>query len=410
MTPLMPKDEAARLEALRRYEVLDTPREEDFDEIVRLAAQICNTPVSLISLVDEKRQWFKGRQGVDVAQTPRDVSFCGHAIVNAPDLMIVPDSAKDPRFKANPLVNGEPNIRFYAGAPLVTPDGHAIGTLCVIDHQPRELTETQKDGLRILSRQVVTQLELRRHLRSLSRAARELADANVELEGFSCAISHDLRGPLRTIIGFSEVLRQHCPGHLDAEGKTLLAQIERSGQRMAEILDDFLRLMRLRKRSLEETTFDMRKLVEEVVEELRTQAGDWKTKIRIGELPVACGDKGLIHQVWVNLISNALKFSRNHPTPRIEIGGKEEPGRFLFFVKDNGVGFEMEYADKLWAAFGRLHGKDFEGTGLGLSIVQRIVQRHGGTVWAEGAPNAGATFWFALPRPEAEACKQAVAA
>ena len=156
----MPEQEAKRLAALRRYGILDTPPESAFDELTRLAAQLCATPIALITLVDEKRQWFKSKVGVSVSETSRDVAFCAHAILQ-PDLFIVPDALKDHRFSSNPLVLHEPKIRFYAAAPLTTSQGYALGTLCVIDRAPREITEEQEAALQALRRQVQAQLEIR---------------------------------------------------------------------------------------------------------------------------------------------------------------------------------------------------------------------------------------------------------
>jgi hypothetical protein len=163
-----PPNERRRLKVLWQYEVLDTFPEAMFDDLTELAAAICEAPISLISLVDEHRQWFKSRQGIELQETERRLSFCAHAICQ-PDLFVVPDATRDKRFARNPLVTGSLGIRFYAGAPLVTPDGHALGTLCVLDQKPRTLTEEQTRALRILSRVVMTQLELRRHSHELQR-------------------------------------------------------------------------------------------------------------------------------------------------------------------------------------------------------------------------------------------------
>jgi GAF domain-containing protein len=161
--------------------VLDTVPEELFDELTELAARICEAPIALISLVDEKRQWFKSRVGLNVTETSRDISFCAHAI-NQPDLFIVPDAALDPRFADNPLVTTDPKIRFYAGAPLVTTDGYALGTLCIIDKVPRELRPDQKQALRILARHVVSQLELRRRSSELHVAHETTKELKSEIE------------------------------------------------------------------------------------------------------------------------------------------------------------------------------------------------------------------------------------
>jgi len=174
-------NEKQRLNVLWQYDVLDTVPEEVFDDLTELAARICEAPIAMITLVDESRQWFKSKVGVTVKETSRDISFCGHAIAHS-DLFIVPDATKDQRFEHNPLVISDPKIRFYAGAPLVTPDGYPLGTLCVIDKIPRELRPDQKSALRTLARHVMTQLELRRR-------SHELAHANKERE----RIENDLR-------------------------------------------------------------------------------------------------------------------------------------------------------------------------------------------------------------------------
>jgi GAF domain-containing protein len=166
------KNEKQRLKVLWQYDVLDSIPEEIFDDLTELAARICEAPIAMITLVDEKRQWFKSKVGVTVSETSRDISFCGRAIEQS-DLFIIPDATMDQRFADNPLVTSDPKIRFYAGAPLITADGYALGTLCVIDKVPRELRPEQKQALRVLARHVMTQLELRRRTGALTRAHAE---------------------------------------------------------------------------------------------------------------------------------------------------------------------------------------------------------------------------------------------
>lgn len=176
----LPKNEAKRLKVLWQYDVLDTVPEAVFDDLADLAAHICEAPIALISLIDEDRQWFKSRVGLSTRQTSRDISFCAHAILQN-GLFVVSDATKDPRFKNNPLVTGPQQIRFYAGMPLRTPDGYALGTLCVIDTKPRQLRVEQKRALRVLARHVETQLELRRHAKELAEARENCQRQRVEL-------------------------------------------------------------------------------------------------------------------------------------------------------------------------------------------------------------------------------------
>ena len=181
MTAPLPIDEDARLENLESYDILDTLPEQAYDDIVRLAAIICGSAMGFITMIDRDRQWFKATLGLDVSETPRDISFCAHALSTPDEVLTVKDAHLDSRFAQNPLVTGEPHIRFYAGAPLVTPENHVLGTLCVADRIPRGMSEEQQEALKALSRQVVTQLELRRQLKELQRSEHRLESALAEL-------------------------------------------------------------------------------------------------------------------------------------------------------------------------------------------------------------------------------------
>ncbi len=188
MNAPLPPNEKQRLKVLWQYDVLDTVPEEVFDDLTELAARICEAPIALISLIDENRQWFKSKVGITVSETSRDLSFCAHAI-GQEGLFIVPDTTKDTRFANNPLVTSDPKIRFYAGAPLITPDGHVLGTLCVIDKVPRELRPEQQQALRVLARHVMTQLELRRHARELATATKARKSTRDELNNAQAEIA-----------------------------------------------------------------------------------------------------------------------------------------------------------------------------------------------------------------------------
>ncbi len=227
----------------------------------------------------------------------------------------------------------------------------------------------------------------------------QLESANKELEAFSYSVSHDLRAPLRAIDGFSHVLQDDYGDKLDDEGKRLLKVVRDNTIRMAMLIDDILKFSRAGKSDMTFCEIDMEKLVHEVLEMLQPSVAADSMHVEIEHLPPARGDKAMMRQVFVNLLSNAVKFSRCRDTPTIRVGGSIEGNEAVYFVKDNGVGFDSQYVDKLFGVFERLHSvEQFEGTGIGLAIVKRIVTRLGGRVWAVGEVDAGATFFFALPR------------
>jgi signal transduction histidine kinase len=226
----------------------------------------------------------------------------------------------------------------------------------------------------------------------------QLEAANRELESFSYSVSHDLRAPLRAINGFSHIMLEEYSMRLDDEGRRLLDLITANTGKMSQLIDDLLDFSRQSRVRMVCVPLDLAELAAAVFKELKNLEKSRHIEFKVGVLPVACGDRSLLRQVLLNLLSNAVKFTRTRERARIELSGQAIKGEIVCQVKDNGVGFDMEYVDKLFGVFQRLHGADeFEGTGVGLAIVQRIIQRHGGRVWAESKGGKGATFFFSLP-------------
>jgi len=240
--------------------------------------------------------------------------------------------------------------------------------------------------------------ELNRDLeRRVAERTAQLEAANQELEAFSYSVSHDLRSPLRAIDGFSHILLDDYADTLDDEGKRLLNVVRDNTGRMGQLIDDILKFSRTGRMDLAFSAIDMEKLAREVFEQLQPAVVGGKPELEIEHIPPAWGDGAMMRQVFANLLSNAIKFSRSRETARIKVGGSIEGDEAVYYVQDNGVGFDSRYADKLFGVFQRLHGMDeFEGTGIGLAIVKRIITRHGGRVWAEGKVGEGATIYFAL--------------
>ncbi len=225
----------------------------------------------------------------------------------------------------------------------------------------------------------------------------KLEEANRELESFSYSVSHDLRAPLRAIVGYSNTLLEERASMLDESGKNCVGIILKNANRMNLLIEDLLRFSRLMQRGLEVVDVDSTTIVGEVIRNL-IESGERSEKFIIHPLAPVRADLSLLIQVWTNLISNAVKYSSKKPMPRIEVGCYESDGASVFFVKDNGTGFDMNYSDKLFGVFQRLHSvAEFEGTGIGLALVKRILVRHGGRVWAEAKVDEGATFYFSIP-------------
>lgn len=251
----------------------------------------------------------------------------------------------------------------------------------------------------LLSERVERVRSLRKLNEELSEQAEKLADANDELEAFAYSVSHDLRVPLRAIDGFSRIMVEDYEDELDEEGIRLLNIIRDNTKKMGQLIDDILLLSRAARQDMNSTKIDMKSLAQSVYNDFSNQTENRNINLTIDELPATYGDRALIYQVYTNLIGNAIKFTSKKDPAEIIVGYEDKKGEYVFFVSDNGAGFNMKYINKLFGLFQRLHSpEEFEGTGVGLTIVQRIVKRHDGKVWGEGEVDNGATIYFSLPK------------
>ncbi len=371
----LPENESLRLAELRSFGILDTIAEEAYDAITYLASQICEAPIALISIVDEDRQWFKSRVGLDVVETDRDVAFCAHAIHQPSSLMIVPDAATDPRFSSNPLVTDDPSIRFYAGAPLVSPAGNALGTLCVIDREPRQLSEDQERALAALSVQVMALLELRRTVRDLEQKRREVDSATQQRDTFMATVSHEIRGPLTAVVGYIELLRAGVP---DEERGEVLTTIAREAADVEYLIEDLLVSARAEADSLRVAAVpvSLDAQVAQVIEGL--DPGDTAgIDVTVEECRVV-GDPARVRQIIRNLVTNAVRYGG--PSIAVDVRGAGDLCHLT--VADDGAGIAPADREHVFEPFKQADGGRHvaASVGLGLPISRLLAERMGGSL------------------------------
>ncbi len=378
---------------MQAYDILDSEVEEAYESLTRIAAQVCGTQMSVISFIDEKRQWFKSHYGLDTTETPREVSFCTHAILNPHEVMEIKNATKDDRFKDNPLVSGDLNIRFYAGAPMVSPDGHALGTICVIDEIPGQLSDFQKDVLQSLSRQAVIMLELRRKSRLLIEQKQKLEEHNKELQKFAYVVSHDLRSPLNNISALSSMLIENEDLKLDEDSEKYLELIMQSADTLKSLIEGILKYYSsdgLLNESMEAVA--LLPFLQEVKNLLRHEA---KITVHgVSEEVCVYTQRAAFQQVLINLISNGIKYN-DHKKPDIHLSFESNLTRWSIAVSDNGRGFASEKRDKIFDLFTTLGTTDRDnrrGTGIGLASVKKIMAGLKGEITVNSVPGLGSTF------------------
>ncbi|WP_010521078.1 GAF domain-containing sensor histidine kinase [Aquimarina agarivorans] len=397
ITPDFPNNERLRQKAVESYQLLDTNLEEKYDNITNILSQICNTPIALITLLDNDRNFFKSHHGISFNESPRNISFCGHAINQNEPVMIVQDARKDERFYDNPLVT-DLNAIFYAGAPLINSKGYKLGTLCVYDHKPRVLTKEQINAIKIISKQVITLFEQRIQNNKLTLLKESLQRKNKNLEKFAAIVSHDLKSPVNNIISLTELLKIENPD-LSKDSLMSMNYLEKSSKSIKNYIDGVLsyyksdELLELKKEHF---------LMEHLIEECKNltdvnQEAQINLEDNVNEI---YSNKYALEQIFTNLITNAIKYN-DKKNIVIAISCNQDPDYYYFKVSDNGIGIPEESISKIFCLFERLGIEDRygnQGNGIGLATTHNIITSLGGDITVSSKINEGSIFSFYIEK------------
>lgn len=395
--------DAERVVEIDRYRVIVEPPRKDLVALVEVAAQVAQVPLATINLITDTEQHQIATRGFDPSVCAREDSMCNLVLHEAAPV-IVPDASQDPRFKDNPFVTGEiGDVRFYATHQLKTPGGVVIGTLCVFDEKPRDLSDEQEDALVKLADRVVDLLELELRSRELARAVDELEAARSELErsnqvltAFAGQVAHDLRNPLSAVKMSLDLLSEQMESpELDADMLTYVTTRAYGGaERMQSLIDDLLDYARIGGR-MKRRQVDLAAVMAEVRADLAVPLAE--ADLTVEELPTVEGDPVQLRAVLQNLVANSAKFVLEGERARIEVRGGSSGDLWRVEVVDHGLGVPAEDRERVFQPLARAH-EDVEGHGIGLATVRRIIDAHRGRIGIDETPGGGATVWIELPR------------
>ena len=384
--------EYMRLNELSSFDILDSLPEKEYNEITLLASSICNTPISLITFIDDQRQWIKARTGIDLKETKKEDSFCQYTIQND-DLLIIENAENHPLIGNNKFVL-ENHVRFYAGAPLITSEGNRLGALCVIDMKPHSISKQQKEALRILASKIILLLELRRKTSQLQQEKKILQDINEGLDKFAYSLTHDLKAPVNNIITIADLINKEAEKIQSPHITSLSVLMQERANNVKGMIKGVLDFAR--KKNLD-------KLIEKVsvnalileIKDILPEGKDFKFNLPPG-FPVVETERVPLMQIFQNLIANAIKY---HHLGKgiIEISMITKDKFYTFSVKDDGPGILKEKQKLIFEAFERASAQNQDNYGIGLSTVRDIIRQKGGELWVDSEIGEGTTFFFTWP-------------
>jgi signal transduction histidine kinase len=398
IAPPILDNESERQAAVEKYRLLDTMPEDNYDNITSIISNICKAPISLITLLDKDRNFLKSRHGLDMSESPRELSFCGHAIAGDEEIMIVPDARKDIRFQGNPIVTDFKAI-FYAGVPLVDRNGYKLGSLCVYDHEPRTLDDNQIEALKAMAKQVMMLFEERFKTFELEKLKSELHERNEELKDFAGIVSHDLKAPLSNIIMISELLKEG-EKNLSDQSIEYLGYLKDSSKNMSRYIDGMLQFYRSEELVTEEyDRVSFVDLVEDVIS--LTIVDDTATVVYNPEIDTTLITNEIaIKQILINLVANAVKYGDKIPT-KISINLIDYKTAYEIKVRDNGTGIAPENLKSIFKLFFVATQEDRngkQGTGIGLATVAKLLEHMNGSISVESELGEWTEFTIKLPK------------
>ena len=392
-------DETERLKEVNSYRIEDTITEKDYDDIAFLASAICGTPIALVTLMYHERQWFKAAVGTDMKENQRNLSFCTHAMAGDEDVMVVEDATADDRFKHNPLVEGGPHLKFYAGASIVNKKGFCLGTVCVYDLVTKSLTEVQIRSLRILSERVMSLLELRKQNFQLEMMKERLLSSNKSLESFAMVLAHDIKSPLSSIVMANDLLYEQF-SESDNDVKEIIEISQNSTKKIVRLVDGILSYS---KAEISHNTTNAIEL-NSFFEQLKTTLLSPKplTFTYNSTINTVNFNRVQFEQIFQNLFTNAIRYNDKEHI-ELKVSAKEQEGYYYFEVADNGMGIAKENHASVFDLFGTVADKDIYGlgsSGIGLNIVKKIIKASDGDIEVASTPGISTTFLFNIKIPE----------
>ncbi|MBL3657638.1 GAF domain-containing sensor histidine kinase [Fulvivirga sp. 2943] len=392
--------EIKRVEALEKFKILDTSKETDYDNITYLASIICQAPIALISFVDKERQWFKSTYGLSIKETPRNYSFCTHTISSAQELFIIEDSRNDVRFKNNPITTHYPEAIFYAGVPLVTHDGHILGTICIIDNKKRTLTEEQKTALKMLSRNVMKLLELRQKNLELEAVKTHLENRNEDLESFAMVVTHDIKSPLTNILLSHDLLLNSDKSSLPEEIRELIKFSNNAAKKLKLLVDGILGYYKNENDASSYKSILLTEYFDSLNSSIQPEIGlEINFHINHPDKRIYF-NRTKLDQIFLNLINNSIRYNDKDEI-KIEIGHHEDDNFYHFYVKDNGPGIPEKDYESIFNLFKTASHKDrfgVKGSGIGLPTVKKIIENTGGSITVDSKLGEGTSFSFSIKK------------